>query len=176
MLAGRSMTALSPAVRIRRATPDDSEGIVDIWRSIAAERIYSAIDQPWTVEQQRAYLNALSPREIIHVAISDSEQIIGFQSLSLWARTINSMKHVGELGTFLLPGWRGRGVGKALFEATRTFARDSAYSKIVIQVRASNTSAQAFYKRLGFRECGRLTRQVKIDGQEDDQVIMELFL
>lgn len=86
------------------------------------------------------------------------------------------MKHVGELGTFLLPEWRGRGIGKALFEATRTFARDSHYSKIVIQVRASNTSARAFYQSLGFRECGRLTRQVRIDGQEDDQIIMELFL
>jgi L-amino acid N-acyltransferase YncA len=163
-------------IRIRRATADDSEGIVDIWRSIAAERIYSAIDQPWTVEQQRAYLNSLSPREVIHVAISEPEYIVGFQSLALWASTINSMRHVAELGTFLLPEWRGRGIGKALFEATRTFARDSAYSKIVIQVRASNKPGRAFYQRLGFCECGRLTRQVRIDGQEDDEIIMEVFL
>lgn len=167
---------VSGGVRIRRASGADSDGITAIWRSIAAERIYSAIDQPWTVEQQRAYLNSLSPREIIHVAIRDSEQIIGFQSLSLWARTINSMKHVAELGTFLLSEWRGRGVGTALFHATQTFARDSDYTKMVIQVRASNASAQGFYTRLGFRECGRLTRQVKIDGQEDDQIIMECFL
>jgi RimJ/RimL family protein N-acetyltransferase len=167
---------LSLGVRIRRAIPDDSEGISEILRSVAAERIYSAIDQPWTAEQQRAYLESRPPREIIHVAVSETGQIVGFQSLALWAPTINSMKHVAELGTFLLAEWRAQGVGTALFRATETFARNSDYTKMVIQVRASNSSAQAFYARLGFRECGRLTRQVQIDGQEDDQVIMELFL
>ena len=47
---------------------------------------------------------------------------------------------------------------------------------MLIQVRGSNTSAQSFYQRLGFVQCGRLTRQVVIDGQEDDEIIMELFL
>ena len=32
------------------------------------------------------------------------------------------MAHAGQLGTFVLPEWRGRGVGRALFEATRRFA------------------------------------------------------
>jgi ribosomal protein S18 acetylase RimI-like enzyme len=31
-------------------------------------------------------------------------------------------------------------------------------------VRASNVPAQAFYKRLGFAECGRLRAQVIVDG------------
>jgi ribosomal protein S18 acetylase RimI-like enzyme len=43
-------------------------------------------------------------------------------------------------------------------------------------VRASNTNAQAFYQGLGFRVCGRLTGQVLIDGVEDDEVLMELFV
>ena len=161
---------------VRRATAADAEGIVAIWRIIAAERSYSAIDQPWTVEQERSYLCSLSPREAIHVAVNGSGHIVGFQSLDLWAPAINSMRHVAQLGTFLLPEWRRRNVGSALFRVTRVFAQDSAYSKIVIQVRASNASAQAFYRCLGFEECGRLTRQVRIDGQEDDEIIMESFL
>ena len=47
---------------------------------------------------------------------------------------------------------------------------------MVIQVRSSNESAQAFYKKMGFRECGRLVRQVRIHGVEDDQILMEYFL
>jgi L-amino acid N-acyltransferase YncA len=163
-------------VRIRRAVPDDAEGIAAIWRTIAAERVHSAVDQPWTVEQQRDYLCSLSPREAIHVAVGDAGEILGFQCLDLWAPSIHSMRHVGQLGTFLLPDWRGCGVGSKLFRVTQTFARDSGYSKFVVQIRASNTPAQSFYKRLGFRECGRLARQVRIDGQEDDEVVMEFFL
>jgi ribosomal protein S18 acetylase RimI-like enzyme len=43
-------------------------------------------------------------------------------------------------------------------------------------VRGSNTGAQSFYKSLGFRECGRLARQVKIWGAYDDEILMEISL
>jgi RimJ/RimL family protein N-acetyltransferase len=43
-------------------------------------------------------------------------------------------------------------------------------------VRGANTRAHAFYLDIHFRECGRLTRQVVIDGKEDDEVLMELFV
>ncbi|MSV28258.1 MAG: GNAT family N-acetyltransferase [Bryobacterales bacterium] len=162
--------------RVRRADDSDSAGIVAVWRTIAEERIYSAVDEPWTVEQERAYLKALSPREAVHIAVAGSGTIAGFQSLDLWAASIRSMMHVAQIGTFLLPEWRRCGVGSALFEATRAFARDVHYGKIVAQVRASNGPAQAFYHRLGFRACGRLTRQVRIDGMEDDEILMEFFL
>ena len=55
-------------------------------------------------------------------------------------------------------------------------AREAGYQKLVIQIGVMNTLAQAFYRGFGFRECGRLTRQVVIDGIEDDEVLMELFV
>jgi len=54
--------------------------------------------------------------------------------------------------------------------------RANGYEKIVIYVRAGNTGAQAFYRSLGFVLKGILERQVKIDGQYEDEVFMELFL
>jgi ribosomal protein S18 acetylase RimI-like enzyme len=161
---------------IRRAAETDSEKILSVLEIVAAERIYSAIDRPWALDQERLYLRSLSPREATHVAATESDEIIGFQNLDLWAGPVLSMSHVGQIGTFLLPDWRRRGVGQALFRVTQAFARAAEYSKFVIQVRASNLSAQAFYKSLGFRECGRFARQVRIDGQEDDEIMMEFFL
>jgi ribosomal protein S18 acetylase RimI-like enzyme len=63
-----------------------------------------------------------------------------------------------------------------LWRVTEPFAREAGYRKLAIQVRASNTAAQGYYRRLGFHECGRLTRQVIIDGFEDDEILMEFFL
>jgi RimJ/RimL family protein N-acetyltransferase len=163
-------------IEIRRAVEDDAQGIVAIVQTVAAERVYSAITRPWTVDGERSYLASLSAREAVHVAVSDAGEIVGFQSLDLWASTLESMSHVGQIGTHLVPAWRRRGVGGALFRATAAFARRSGYRKLVIQVRAANVSGQAFYRLLGFRECGRLTRQVNIDGVEDDEILMELFL
>ena len=146
------------------------------WRPSRRGRIYSAIDRAWHVDEEERYLTSLSARETLHVAIHAAKGIVGFQSLDRWSPLLPSMAHVGQVGTFLLPDWRRRGVGRMLWVATRSFARDAGYRKLVIQVRASNTGAQAFYGGLGFLACGRLTRQVLIDGVEDDEVLMEFFI
>lgn len=86
------------------------------------------------------------------------------------------MDHVGQLGTFLLAEWRGRGIGQTLARATFASAREHRYQKLVIWVRASNDAAQRFYMGLGFRECGRLSRQIMVNQECDDEVLMDLFL
>lgn len=170
------MTMTQPSLLIRRASLEDAEGIARVLQAVAGERIHSAIERAWTAAEQRAYLASLSTREAFHVAITASGHVVGYQSLDLYSPILSSMAHVGQLGTFLLPEWRRRGVGLALFDATRRFAASSGYQKLVIQVRASNLSAQGFYKRLGFVECGRLRAQVIVEGTQDDEIVMELFL
>jgi ribosomal protein S18 acetylase RimI-like enzyme len=162
-------------IAIRKATPDDAEAIIAVLEEIASERVHTAINKPWSSGQQRSYLVSLSAREAIHVAQA-AQEVVGYQTLELWAPTIDSMAHVGQLGTFLRSAWRRQGIGEALFRSTLDFARQTDYLKFVIQVRSSNTAAQSFYGQLGFKECGRLTRQVRMDGQEDDEILMQYFL
>ncbi len=167
---------MAAAIAIRRASPDDAESIVGVWKEIVAEKVYSAVDRPFSIETEREYLKSLSPREAIFVAETADRKVIGFQSLDLWTKLFHSMDHVGQLGTFVLREWRNRGVGGQLAGHTLAFARSSGYEKLVIYVRASNVDAQAFYAHLGFVPCGRLVRQVKIGGEHDDEIAMESFL
>ena len=161
---------------IRRAVADDAAGIVDVLVVVTAERVHSAIDRVWTVEAERQYLQSLSQREAIHVAVDESQRIVGLQILDRWSPVLTSTAHVGQVGTFLLPERRRQGVGRQLWNATLAFARAAGYRKLVIQVRGSNSSALAFYRQLGFVDCGRLARQVIIDDFEEDEVLLELFL
>lgn len=165
-----------PDTHIRRASTADAVGISKVLEAVVSERVHSAIDRAWTEEEQRTYLASLSDREAFHVAMAESGEIVGYQSLDLYSTVLRSMAHVGQLGTFVLPRWRGHGIGEALFAATRQFAVAAGYRKLVIQVRGSNVSAQQYYKRLGFTGCGRLRSQLVIDGVIDDEVVMELFL
>jgi ribosomal protein S18 acetylase RimI-like enzyme len=86
------------------------------------------------------------------------------------------MDHVGQLGTFVLPDLRRHGVGRQLAVCTLAFARWAHYEKLVIYVRSANVAAQTFYSGLGFHECGRLRRQVRIADSLDDEIVMEMFL
>lgn len=160
----------------RWGVPGDAPGIVAVLAIVVNERVHSAIDRVWGVEQERRYLESLSAREAIHVAVDGANHIVGLQTLDRWSTLLDSMAHVGQVGTFLLPAWRGRGVGRELWKATAALAREARYQKLVVQVRGTNAHAQSFYRRLGFAECGRLSRQIMIDDSQDDEILMELFL
>jgi ribosomal protein S18 acetylase RimI-like enzyme len=166
---------MADAFQVRRALPDDAEGIAAVMHAVVAERVHSAIDRAWSADEERRYLASLSSREAFHVAVTDSGQIIACQSLERYSTVLTTMSHVAQVGTFVLPTWRGHGIGPALFELTRHFAISEGYRKAVITVRGSNASALSFYRGLGFVECGRLSRQVVLDGVEDDEVLLEMF-
>ena len=161
---------------IRPGTEADAEDIAELFALIAGERVHSAIDRPFTASEQRDYISSLSAREGIFIAENQENEMVGFQTLEAWARSIHSMRHVAQLGTFLPRDSRRQGIGSALFTHTAAFARRAGYTKLVIQVRASNSAALAFYRKLGFEPAGRLRRQVMIDGVEDDELLFELFL
>ena len=167
---------MTTAITIRRGTTDDAPSIVAVWQAIVAEKIYSAIDWPFTTECEREYLKSLSAREGMFLAETAERQVVGFQSLDQWIKLFRSMDHVGLIGTHIRREWRGRGVGKQLAAHTLAFARSAGYEKLVIYVRATNTGARTFYAGRGFVPCGRLVRQVKIDGEHDDEIVMEMFL
>ncbi len=162
-------------IAIRKASVQDAKEISSIWSVICSERKYSAVSKPFTPEQEQEYISSLSNREGIFVA-ERKGQVIGFQSLDKWAEYSDTFAHVGVVGTFMLPEWRMRKIGRQLAEYTFNFARNNDYEKIIIYVRAKNSGAIAFYRKLGFVKKGVLSRQVKIDDQYEDEIFMELFL
>lgn len=162
-------------IRIRRAVPEDAPGVAEVLNSIIAERRYSAFDTPLSVEEERFFIASLGPREAIFLAEING-QMVGVQTIDGYAKYTGSMQHVGIMGTFVLRDYRGKGIGKALAERTFSFAKQCGYEKILIYVRASNEEALRFYEGLGFVEIGRASRQVKIDGEYDDEIFLELFL
>lgn len=160
---------------IRKATPNDALQISQIWKVICAERIYTAVNVPFSPEQEKQYISSLSNREAIFMA-EKSDQIIGFQTIDLWAKYTDSFDHVGVIGTYVLPESRQKGVGIELAKKTFNFARLNNYEKLIIYVRSKNVRAMTFYKKLGFIEKGILSRQVKLDNQYDDEIFLEFFL
>jgi ribosomal protein S18 acetylase RimI-like enzyme len=50
----------------------------------------------------------------------------------------------------VVPGWRGRGIGRRLLAAVEDLARERGHCKITLEVREDNPAAMALYRRLGF--------------------------
>jgi len=162
-------------IKIRPVTLDDAKGVLEVLNSVVQERKYSSFDRILTVEEERQFIASLGERSGFFVAELDGH-IIGFQTIEPFATYTSAMDHVGIIGTFVHADFRGQGIGRQLAEASFKFAQEKGYEKAVIYVRASNKAAQEFYQKLGFVPKGTLEKQVKIDGEYDDEVFMEMFL
>jgi L-amino acid N-acyltransferase YncA len=162
-------------VTIRRVTPGDAQGVVDVLNSVIEEGGLTSMYPTLTVEQEQAFIEGLGPRSALFVAEA-LDAIVGFQTIEPFVPWTRAMDHVAIMGTQVYKGFRRQGIGRLLAEESLAYAREQGFEKVVIYVRTGNKAAIAFYRSLGFEVRGTFTRQVKIEGQYDDEVFMELFL
>jgi L-amino acid N-acyltransferase YncA len=167
-----------PAVIIvRDAREDDAQAIVDILNPIILERAHSAFDTPFTVGQEREYLQRFPARGIWKVATHAGDgRVIGFQIVEPFATYTNAFNHVGTMGTFVDLAFRNQGIAAHLFEATFETARAKGYEKFFTFVRADNPMALRAYTRHGFTVVGTARKQARIDGRYIDEILIEKLL
>lgn len=163
-----------PVLRpVRRDNLGDAAGLANVLNGIIAEGRLTALSGHWTPEAELAFLQGLGPRSEIFCA-EVAGRIVAFQVVEPFVTYTSTMDHVCHLGTYVLAGYRGRGIGKGLAAATLAFARAQGYLKSVVYVLAHNEGGLAFYGSLGFEARGVLTAQTKIDDVYYDEVFMEL--
>ena len=162
---------------VREVGPDDAEAIAGILNPIIESGAYSALDTPFTVEDEGEFIGNFPPHGVFHLAEdSRGRGAVGFQTLEPYAAYTHAFDHVGVIATFVDLGCRRRGVGGRLAEATFESARGKGYEKIFTFVRADNPDALQFYVKLGFQIVGTAGRQAKIGGKYVDEILIERFL
>jgi L-amino acid N-acyltransferase YncA len=161
-------------VIVRDATPADAAPIARILNAIIETRIYTALDTPFTVDEERAFIEQFPVRGIFHVAASAADgAIVGFQNVQPFANYTHAFDHVGVIGTYVDLDRRRQGIASHMFERTFAAARGKGYEKLFAFVRADNPGALATYLRHGFVAIGTARRQARIDGRYLDEVMIE---
>ena len=164
-------------IQIRDATVDDAEEIASILNPIIDARIYTALDTPVTVEQEREFIRRFPERGIFHVAVGGSEgKVVGFQDVEPFATFTHAFDHVGVIGTYVNLGLHRQGIAAQLFAATFAAARRKGYEKLFSYVRADNEAGLKAYRKQGFRVIGTAERHACIDGRYFDEILIERLL
>lgn len=168
---------MSNNMLIRFATPDDAQGIIDILNPIIEDGRFTVLDIPFTVEEERTFIQNFPQRGFIHVGERPSDRkIIGFQSLEPFAAFTHAFDHVATVGTYVDLAQRRQGIASRLFAATFEAARDMGYRKIITYVRGDNPGALKTYLSHGFKVVGTAERQAKVNGRYIDEIIIEKHL
>ena len=163
-------------VIIRNAKLNDCGAIMDVLNACISEKNRTSLTQPIrSVKEEEKFFISLDKREGI-IVCELNQKIVGFVTLYLYNKIIESTRHVGGVGSFVLSNFRGMGVGTALIKEMFNFARKRNYEKLIAEVRRSNKKAKNFYQKMGFKKVGKLTNQIKIEGKYDDVIVMEAFL
>lgn len=162
---------------IRKAIPDDAKSVAAVINSVILEEKYTALTNPFTAEEERAFIAGLCDRSALFVAEIDRE-IVGIQVIEpdALAAYTDSMQHVATIGTWIHANFRGRKIGQLLAEASFRFAQAKDFKKIAIQVIADNTRALRFYGNLGFQKIGTAKKHVRLAGKFRDVCYLEKFL
>jgi len=163
------------SIDVARAVPEsDAAPIANLIDICRRER--RIVLNNFTPEEERAYLEAMGPREVVFVARVDGE-FAGFAGIAPRWEYSEKLKHCGECGTWVMPGMRGRGVGSALWRAgVLPFCREAGFRHVGTFVMAHNVSAIAFYESLVFSVCDRHRRLIDWDGELLDAVEIEMWL
>jgi ribosomal protein S18 acetylase RimI-like enzyme len=153
---------------VRPASVDHAEAMAKLFAAVAEERDWIATEPPVNIDERAAQFARTIATLVVAVT---GGQIIGMLHLEV------SRHGFGEVSMHVDRGWRGRGVGSALLQAAIGLAREQNLHKLSLEVFAHNTVAIALYRKSGFVEEGRRTRQYRrANGELWDSIVMGLAL
>ena len=140
--------------------------MAELFAAVAQERDGIATEPPVDIGERTEQFARTVAGSVVAVS---GGQIIGMLH-------VEATRHgFGEIGMLVDRRWRGRGVGSALVRAAIGLAREQGLHKLSLEVFARNTAAIALYRKCGFVEEGRRTRQYRrASGELWDSVIMGL--
>jgi len=160
--------ALVNQIEVRDATRDDAAELADLLNAIIAQGGTTALEDPFTPQRlAEAYLigsAVLCCFVAVHVTTGRLE---GFQTLGRYPGLPDD---VGDIGTFARIDGKQRGVGSALFAATRERARRLGLTAINATIRADNVGGLAFYRKMGFEDHSVTPAAPLKDGRRVDRV------
>ena len=162
-------------IAVRDVQALDAEAIAGILNPIITAGVYTALDTPISVEEERAFIEGFPARGTFLVATCD-HQVVGLQSVEPFASYTHAFDHVGVIGTFVDLKMRRRGIASRLFAATFDAARQKGYEKLFAYVRADNPAALQTYVRQGFETIGTARGHARLDGRYIDEVLIEAWI
>ncbi len=112
---------------------------------------------PWT---RQAFENELTNENACYVLLTEGETVIGY--CAFW----QAADSADITNIAVHPDYRRRGLGKKILEHTLKKATARGVKQMYLEVRVSNTAAQALYTACGFTRVGE-RKKYYADNQED---------
>lgn len=139
-------------IEIRKAIPEDLEGITEIYNDAILKTIATFDTEPKTVDKQRQWFKEHGSRYPILVA-EQGGLIIGWASLTAWSGRC-AYSNTVEISLYIKEGNRGKGIGKKLGKAILREGRDAGFRTVIARIAEGNDASIHIFETLGFNHIG----------------------
>jgi L-amino acid N-acyltransferase YncA len=159
---------------IRKVTEEDKGAVINIYNYFIENSFTTYQEKPL----DQSFFEALKDIAIggaFYVADTSNKEVVGFALLKKY-QNVECFKRAAEVSYFILPKHTGKGLGTKLFTHLIDDARLRGIDTLVASVSSLNEESLEFHKRIGFTECGRLTKVGKKMGMDFDVVWMQKFI
>jgi RimJ/RimL family protein N-acetyltransferase len=154
---------------------DDLPEVLEALNSVIREGKYLFMNNEITdMEEERRWFERSIKEGMLYLIARVEGKVVG--GASIHPHT-DKRAHVAEFGIYIRDGYRNLGLGTILTKTFIEIAKKKGLEILQLSVYATNKRAFHVYKKCGYKECGRLIRDVKfLDGTYTDRILMELPL
>lgn len=156
-------------------TEEDLPEAVEALNSVIRERKYLYLnDEIVDMEEEHRWFERMVKAGMLYLVARVEGKVVG--GASMHPQT-DKRAHVAQFGIFVCDGYRNLGLGTVMLREFIEIAKKRGFEILQLSVFANNKRAHNVYKACGFREIGRLSRDIKFrDGEYTDRVLLELPL
>ena len=164
---------------LRRPKEEDAEAMIEYLNIVGGESdnlLFGKNEFRLTMEQEREHIKSVNINDnaLMLLGIIDN-QIISVSQVS--APNRKRIAHNSELAISVKKEYWSMGIGTAVMEVLIDFAKNHETIKTIsLGVKASNKKAQHLYEKLGFEKVGVHRNFFNIDGNYDDEILMDLYI
>lgn len=154
---------------------NDLLDIVEALNSVIREGKYLFMNSEITnLDEERRWFERGTKEGMCYLVARVDGRVVG--GASIHPRT-EKRAHTAEFGIYIRRGYRNLGLGTTLTKEFIHIGKKQGLEILHLSVHATNKRAFHVYKKCGYRECGRLTSDVKfLDETYTDRILMELIL
>ena len=164
-------------VVLRSIKWEDLDDCLEFINSLVEEGADILVDKKGSREEEADWLGKRLARavkgEIIELVAEVDGKMVANSEVE---KRSGFMSHVGYLGIGIKSSYRGIGIGTQIMQALIEESKKAGLKVLVLDAFATNKTAHALYRKMGFQDAGRIPKAICKNGKYIDVIRMALEL
>lgn len=168
--------------KIRYPTGEDVQQFTDYINTLSKEDTFITFSgEQETQESEKKYMDSvfadMEKGDKLVIACFIDDRLVGVCDVYRDLRGKKRTRHIAIFGISIAKDFRGEGIGYRMATSLLAEAKKmNGIKQVILHVYGPNEAAQKLYTKLGFKEAGRIPRNIYFHGEYVDGVTMYLDL